>query len=307
MFVTPDLHAIQNGIFIPLVSVQNDRKTIVVKTQLPMTLHAAIEKLLRQEKRPLTTTEIAIELNKNKWYQKKDNSTITIFQIHGRTKNYPQIFNRNGATVSLNGQPDLKVSAPRKPSVKLDPIFETITTNHGLVEKDLMNQKNFKSAAIIDNLVPDSSGLYCIRIKRIAVLPIPFNRLLKERNHNIIYIGIASQSLSKRFLNQELRANGHGTFFRSIGAVLGYRPIKSSLSSKANKRNYTFSQTDARKIIEWININLTVNWVKINGDFEAIETGIIQRHLPLLNLAKNPAALKHLIDLRAECVRIANC
>lgn len=66
-----------------------------------MTLHEAIEKLLRQHRRPMTTTEIASELNKNKWYQKKDGSPIEPFQIHGRTRNYHQLFERNGSTVLL--------------------------------------------------------------------------------------------------------------------------------------------------------------------------------------------------------------
>jgi hypothetical protein len=66
-----------------------------------MTLHDAIIALLREEGRSMTTHEIAEHLNKNNWYQKKDNSVITDFQIHGRTKNYPQYFGRSGSTVSL--------------------------------------------------------------------------------------------------------------------------------------------------------------------------------------------------------------
>lgn len=67
----------------------------------PMTLHEAIIKLLKQSGRPMSTKEIAKELNLNKWYVKKDNSEITDFQIHGRTKNYPQFFLREGSLVSL--------------------------------------------------------------------------------------------------------------------------------------------------------------------------------------------------------------
>ena len=66
-----------------------------------MTLHEAIEKLLRQVGRPMTTQQIADELNKNGWYQKKDGSEITAYQIHGRTKNYYHLFKRDGSTVSL--------------------------------------------------------------------------------------------------------------------------------------------------------------------------------------------------------------
>ncbi|MCW3072436.1 MAG: putative hypoxanthine DNA-glycosylase [Bacteroidetes bacterium] len=68
-----------------------------------MKLHEAIEKLLLQTG-PLTPRQIADELNKNGWYQKKDNSTIQAFQIRGRTKNYTNIFNRDGLKISLTGQ-----------------------------------------------------------------------------------------------------------------------------------------------------------------------------------------------------------
>ncbi|MBV6454398.1 MAG: hypothetical protein BWX95_01715 [Bacteroidetes bacterium ADurb.Bin141] len=271
-----------------------------------MTLHEAIEKLLLQTGRPMTTQQIADELNKNGWYQKKDGSIIQAFQIHGRTKKYSNIFDRDGSTVSLIGQQKSKVKQTKTETAKQITKTQISSANTDLLEKVLMDEKNFKNAAFIDNLVPHTPGLYCIRILDINKLPKPFNTFLAERQHNIIYIGIATESLNKRFLNQELRANGHGTFFRSIGAVLGHRPPKGSLKTKKNKRNYKFSPTDEQKIINWINENLKVNWVEFCGDLETIETELITKHKPLINLAKNPLALQLLSDLRKECVRIAN-
>jgi len=109
-----------------------------------MTLHEAIEKLLRQNGRPMTTQQIADELNKNGWYKKKDGSKITAYQIHGRTKNYPNIFHRDGSTVSLIGLTVTKTKTATKakpktvrqkerPSSSLsktsfDPISNTATT-----------------------------------------------------------------------------------------------------------------------------------------------------------------------------------
>ena len=52
--------------------------------------------------------------------------------------------------------------------------------------------------------------------------------------------------------------------------------------------------------------NLTVNWVSHSDDFENIELTLIQKYKPLLNIAKNPASLGILSDLRADCVRVAN-
>jgi len=66
-----------------------------------MTLHEAIEKLLEEKGRSMTTSEIAEALNKNKWFTKKDGSEICQFQVHGRTHNYSNLFNRDGAIVSL--------------------------------------------------------------------------------------------------------------------------------------------------------------------------------------------------------------
>jgi hypothetical protein len=66
-----------------------------------MTLHEAIIIVLKDSGRKMTTTEIADELNRRKLYTKKDSSKITAYQVHGRTKNYPQYFSRDSTTVGL--------------------------------------------------------------------------------------------------------------------------------------------------------------------------------------------------------------
>jgi hypothetical protein len=273
-----------------------------------MTLHEAIIRLLKQTGRAMSTREIADALNMNKWYEKKDRSAITDFQIHGRTRNCPQHFDRNGSMVSLRGMPvssvKLKAPAIESKAQSLRQVDET--TDRGLLLKMLMNEKNFKIAGSIDDKVPDTPGLYCIRISNPELLSPLFAQHLKERGHNILYIGIATTSLYQRFLGQELRARGHGTFFRGIGAVLGFRPPKSSLRNKANKNNYTFSAADEKAIIAWINKHLLVNWVAFGGDLEDTETHLIREHLPLLNTARNPAALEELGELRKVCRNIAN-
>jgi hypothetical protein len=79
-----------------------------------------------------------------------------------------------------------------------------------------------------------------------------------------------------------------------------------SLVYKANKRNYKFEDDDVVKIVSWINENLLVNWVKIQEGQDELETILIKKYSPLLNIAKNPYASTELSELRAECVRIAN-
>ncbi|MDY0104556.1 MAG: HTH domain-containing protein [Lentimicrobium sp.] len=274
-----------------------------------MTLHEAIIKVLQQAGRALTTSEIADALNKNKWYEKKDKSLIIAYQIHGRTKNYPQYFDRQGSLVTLrDGTYDNKDYVPSN-AIRLtgEGAAEKATTiSTELCLKMLMNEKNFKSAGTIDQKVLDEPGLYCIRIADPSALPPPFNSLLTARGHNILYIGIATRSLRKRMLGQELRAEGHGTFFRGMGAVIGFRPPKGSLKNKKNKNNYTFSPADKKKIIQWMDANLLVNWVKFEGDFGNIETQLITQSRPLLNTDKNPIKPRELAELRRECRNIAN-
>jgi len=185
-------------------------------------------------------------------------------------------------------------------SSKMDDKFNF--DKHTLIE----DIDSYRSAGEIDSIVPTEPGIYCFRIKIIDNLPSPFKEELANRGHNIIYIGIASISLHRRMLNQELRAKGHGTFFRSIGAVLGYRPERGSLQNKKNKRNYKFSFHDEQEIIQWMNNNLLVNWHRFSGDIANIETRLIKDNKPLFNISKNPLAMKKLSELRSECVRIAN-
>ena len=49
--------------------------------------------------------------------------------------------------------------------------------------------------------VPDKPGLYCMKLLKGSGLPIPFDQYAQSRN-NIIYIGLASQSLRQRMWNQ---------------------------------------------------------------------------------------------------------
>lgn len=98
-----------------------------------MTFHVAIEKLLRETGHPMTTHNIADELNRNKWYQKKDGSKITDFQIHGRTRNYPQLFNRNRTTVSLARH---KAAKPKKVQSKKTVANKTNITQATNLSKD---------------------------------------------------------------------------------------------------------------------------------------------------------------------------
>lgn len=272
-----------------------------------MKLHEAIDEILKRNGKPMTAPEIAAEINKAHLYTRGDEKPLPSSQIGARVKNYPQWFDRRGSYISRKGYAPSSSAALKASHKPLEQSKNALSIeDYTLAEKVLMNEKNFKSAATIDSLVPDQPGLYALRIKDIKNLPSTFSKELALRKHNLIYIGIASKSLLKRMVRQELRAKGHGTFFRSMGALLGHLPPKGSLNNKSNKRNYTFSIADESKIIEWMNNNLLVNWIVKKENLEPFETQLILKHNPLINIAKNPLAIQELKALRAKCVEVAN-
>lgn len=174
-------------------------------------------------------------------------------------------------------------------------------------EEQLMNSFNFRRVKQLnDSDIPDSSGVYVIKIKDVYKLPSTFSNVLKERKHKILYIGIATNSLRKRLWRNELHAKGHGTFFRSLGAILGYLPETGSLLGYKNKRNYKFSVHDSAEIIRWIEDNLEINFITHCDNLEQIESVLITNYLPLLNLYKNSIVLSELVKLRRRSEAVAN-
>ena len=95
------------------------------------------------------------------------------------------------------------------------------------------------------------------------------------------------------------------SFFRSLGAVLGFRPPVGSLWGKTNQCNYRFSPSDTATVIEWINEHLSVQWLCRSTTLANMEREAIHRYRPLLNIAHNPAPSPELEKLRAVCVALA--
>ncbi len=87
---------------------------------------------------------------------------------------------------------------------------------------------------------------------------------------------------------------------------MGYTPPKGSLIHRKNKRNYKFSAEDETRIISWINENLLINWIEFAGNIQELESELISKYKPLVNLDGNPNALEKLREMRAYCVKIAN-
>ena len=66
------------------------------------TLHAELRAILLEVANQwMTTTESAEAVNRRGQYRKADGSPVDEFQVHGRTKNYPHLFERDGSRVRL--------------------------------------------------------------------------------------------------------------------------------------------------------------------------------------------------------------
>jgi hypothetical protein len=75
-------------------------RRIVHATNTP-TLHAEIARILGQRGGWMTTSELAEAVNEAGRYRKRDGSPVAPLQIHGRTRNYSKLFEREGSRVRL--------------------------------------------------------------------------------------------------------------------------------------------------------------------------------------------------------------
>jgi hypothetical protein len=151
--------------------------------------------------------------------------------------------------------------------------------------------------------VPDSPGHYAIFVENPEALSPVFAARIPRSG--LIYMGIASGSLLSRLVHQDLRHHSPASFFRSLGAALGFRPSSGSLANYTRKNNYGFSVADTRRIIEWVDQHLSVSWL-CETPSEPEEKRLIQLHRPVFNIKHNPEKCQHLVELRRLCVERAS-
>lgn len=167
-----------------------------------------------------------------------------------------------------------------------------------------LTESELVSATDAENRVPTNPGYYAIWIKN--PLALPHQYFVEQQNPALLYVGIATKCLKERLVENDLRHKGHATFFRGLGAVLGFRPPAGSLVENIYKNNYKFSDTDASAIIEWINTNISIRFVVDNSPTRKLEKHAINYLKPPFNSTHNPQPLPGLKKLRKECRAIAN-
>ena len=168
-----------------------------------------------------------------------------------------------------------------------------------VAEKSLLQGDFISVGALSGDMVPDVPGLYCIKLRKSIHLPAKFG---KVREDGIIYIGQASTSLRQRFWKQELNHIGAATFFRSIGAMLGYLPPKGSLVGKKNQNNFKFSPEDTEAIRQWMRNSLTANFIAFSTEtMDDVEKKLIDTYRPLVNYTHNPDYSRELEAVKDKC------
>lgn len=166
------------------------------------------------------------------------------------------------------------------------------------VEQALINGPFVSVNTLGENSVPTASGLYCIKLRKGVPLPAKYGKI---REDGIIYIGKADV-LHERLWKEELNHQRPATFFRGIGAILGFLPPKGSLVGKANQNNYKFSPEDTEAIRKWMRQSLLVNWVPLEPTkIPDTEKALIIKYQPMMNTAHNPNKNNELAAARKRC------
>ena len=162
---------------------------------------------------------------------------------------------------------------------------------------------NCVSVAVAAETIRSRPGYYAIFANQSKHVPSAVRKLTSSSN--LLYVGIATRSLRKRLLDQELRQKSAATFFRSFGALLDYRPDEGSLRTRKNKRNFRFNREQTAVIVARIESCICVSWVEDSSPSECFEKSLICEHAPPFNIKHNPRPVHSLLEARAQCRAIA--
>lgn len=200
-----------------------------------MTLHEAIEKVLKENGKPLKSAEIATILNDIKIYQKGDKSRITSGQISARVNNYPSYFFKDNGLVYLNNRDkakkEKKTTAPdykypgKINTERFDVIlkgnpseihfitnngFEMIGTLSKLLKNGLPNNEKLNSCGIYaisipNDYLPEYYSPDEAKIRGNVINPWTVEKLKNKwvKNSGLVYYGLAGKK-SFRSLNDRL-------------------------------------------------------------------------------------------------------
>jgi len=139
------------------------------------------------------------------------------------------------------------------------------------------------------------------------------------KKHQIIYIGKTESSQEKRDANTHFATGktGSSTVRKSIGAILqkenNLNPIPRNATDFTNgkKSHFKFDDKSETIITDWMEKKLALSFYeypKSKSEIENLETEIINKLVPILNISKNSANYfkNDLQILRTQCANIAH-
>jgi hypothetical protein len=86
-----------------------------------MTLHKALAHVLREHNNdPMTARELADAVNQQGLYHKKDGSPVEANQVHARTNNYRDVFEKDGPNIRLKEESTKLATTPESVSIFRD-------------------------------------------------------------------------------------------------------------------------------------------------------------------------------------------
>jgi hypothetical protein len=86
-----------------------------------MTLHEALAQILRESgNAPMTARALADAVNGRGLYRTRDGSPVEVNQIHARTKNYQDLFEKDGSLISLKEESPMLTDHPQTITVFRD-------------------------------------------------------------------------------------------------------------------------------------------------------------------------------------------
>jgi len=247
------------------------------------TLHEEIAAILAEsDEEWMTTSSIASRVNARGRYEKGDGSPVTPYQIHGRTKNYPKLFERDGSRVRL------RVNSPGGAAVPTSPRFTSQRAPDDLVAiaVEALSQPGRKADDALAVAPPDP-GLYAVTATAEGRGDLGF-----DVSVSFLYVGKAEDSLAARDLDQHFATGqtGRSTLRRSLAALLAenldLRAVPRNPRNPSHFDRYALEAAGDRRLTSWMRTQLLLSyWPAPDGVvLRPVEIAVIQRFAPALNL-----------------------
>ncbi|WP_336662613.1 hypothetical protein [Leucobacter sp. USHLN154] len=109
----------------------------------------------------MTTVEIAEHINERRLYLKRDGTPVMPSQIHGRTRNYPELFFRDGDSVYLPEWPDLPTLTTVLKAAEAVPTAPAPTSaaqevSTATVNESWLDFSRYRPTGFVDLEIPDA-------------------------------------------------------------------------------------------------------------------------------------------------------